>query len=282
MSGTIAFSQDLVTNQADLFTVINYNVRYLEPDDYQLTVSGDVDSEKSFSLADLQGMEQITRRATKMCGTNPSTGTMIYNVEYTGVDLISFLEAAGMKEGVNALVAMSYDGWGFPMELDLLREAGAFLGLTINGEALDPTLGYPVTLGVPGQGGFVWVKYLKSIELQTVPEDEIPEPLPIMFPVNAGFLKPPLDGTEVTSPVTIEGWAFGSNLKPVSKLLLSANYGKSWQEYPVPEGMDPAQWVYWSIQWEPPEPGHYLLKVKSQVGDVVQDIEDNLVLIVTG
>jgi hypothetical protein len=44
--------------------------------------------------------------------------------------------------------------------------------------------------------------------------------------------------------------------------------------------MDPAQWVYWKVDWTPPGPGRYLLKVKAQKGEEIQQKEDNLVLVV--
>jgi DMSO/TMAO reductase YedYZ molybdopterin-dependent catalytic subunit len=282
MSGKISFSQDTVKDPLDRFTVLNYNVRNFKPEDYVLSISGDVDTPKDISLAELQAMEQVTRKATKMCGTNSNAGSMIYNAEYTGVDLTTLLKSLGLKKGANSTFASSYDGWGFPIALSLMEENKAILILKVNGEDLEPVKGYPVTLGIPGQGGFVWVKYLKSIAISTVTEDKIPKPLPIMYPVNSGFLKPPKDGTETSSPAHIEGWAFCSYQGTLTKLLLSADYGKTWNEYPFPAGMDPAQWIYWKIDWTPPGAGTYLLKVKAQSGDNVQEKEDNVIIKVTG
>jgi DMSO/TMAO reductase YedYZ molybdopterin-dependent catalytic subunit len=281
MSGKISFNQEIITNTADWYTVLNYNLREFKAEDYVLSISGDVSTPKDFSLADLQGMEQITKTATKMCGVNSVGGSMIYNVEYTGVDLMNLLQSLGMKKEANSTTISAYDGWGFPIAMSALKASSAFLILKVNGKDLEPTKGYPVTLGMPGQGGFVWIKYLKSIVISTVPEDQLPTSLPIKYPVNAGFLKPNKDGTETSSPVHIEGWAFCAMLGSLTKLLLSADYGKTWNEYPIPEGMDPAQWIYWKIDWTPPAPGTYLLKVRAQAGETIQEKEDNVIIKVT-
>lgn len=288
MSGTISFSQKLITNPDDFYTLINYNVRDITPDEYLLTVTGDVEADSEYSLADLQAMDQVTHRATKTCVINPVGGTEIYNTEHTGVDLISFLEAAGMKEGANAIYAEAYDGWNWTQSIEALSASQAFLGLTMNGEDLAAHHGYPVTLGIPGEPGAEWVKYLQKIEVLTLAEEDLPKPLYEEFSVpftcyhvNAGFLQPTHDGMETTSPVHIEGWAFSWPRLAVDKIMFSADYGKTWNEYEVPASMDPNQWVYWNIEWTPPGPGHYLLKVKAQSGDVVQQREDNVVIVVT-
>jgi DMSO/TMAO reductase YedYZ molybdopterin-dependent catalytic subunit len=281
MSGKISFNQEIIKAPEDWYTVLNYNLREFKASDYKLSISGDVSTPKDFSLADLQGMEQITRSATKMCGVNSIGGSMIYNVEYTGVDLMALLKSLGMKEEANSTIISAYDGWGFPFALSALKASNAFLILKVNGKELEPTKGYPVTLGMPGQGGFVWIKYLKSIVISTVPKDQLPSSLPIKYPVNSGFLIPAKDGIETTSPVHIEGWAFCGLLGSLTKLLLSADYGKTWNEYPIPEGMDPAQWIYWKIDWTPPAAGTYLLKVKAQAGETIQEKEDNVIIKVT-
>lgn len=278
MSGKISFSQDIVTTPEDWFTVLNYNIRNFKPQDYLFSISGDVETAKDFTLADLQAMDQVTKAATKMCGTNSNAGNMIYNAEYSGVDLMVLFKSLGLKKAANSTFVSAYDGWGFPIAMSILEENKAFLILKINGKELEPIKGYPVTLGIPGQGGFVWVKYLKSIVISTVPEDQIPTPLPIMYPVNSGFLKPNKDGTETRSPAHIEGWAFCSFQGSLTKLLLSADYGKTWNEYEIPKGMDPAQWVYWKIDWTPPAPGNYLLKVKAQAGETIQEKEDSIII----
>jgi DMSO/TMAO reductase YedYZ molybdopterin-dependent catalytic subunit len=287
MSGTISFTQGVITAPGDVYTVINYNVRTFKPEDYTLTITGDVTAEKVIKLAELQAREQVTWTATKTCVLNPNGGTMIANVEHTGVDLITLLTEIGLKEGANELVATAYDGWNWTQSIEVIKKAKTMLALKQHGEDIIPTRGGPILLAIKGEPGAEWVKYLKTIEIKTVPEDKLPAPTATMFsvpftcyPVNAGFLKPTTDGTKVQSPVHIEGWAFSWPLKKVDKLMLSADYGKNWHEYDVPD-YDNSQWISWTMEWTPPAPGKYLLKVKAKTGDEIQQREDNLVLDVT-
>jgi DMSO/TMAO reductase YedYZ molybdopterin-dependent catalytic subunit len=284
-SGTISFMQDMMAAPEDMFTVINYNVRTFKPEDYRIKVTGEVDSEKEYTLADLKAMPQVSHKGTKTCVLNPIGGAEIYNAEYTGVDLMAFLKNAGMKEDANQINFISYDGWNWAHGFNRLTKG--LLCLTMNGAEMAPARGNPVTLALPGEPGAEWVKYVQTIEVKKVSEDQLQGPLNTLFtvpytcnPVNAGFLKPTTDGAEVSSPVHLEGWAFCWPMALPTKLLFSADYGKNWHEYAIPKNMDPAQWVYWKVDWTPPGPGRYLLKVKAQKGEEIQQKEDNLVLVV--
>ncbi len=279
MSGKISFSQAPTANPADCFAVVNFGAFQVN-DDYKLTISGDVENPKEYTLADLQAMDQVTMTLTKPCMINIPGGNLIFNAEWTGVDLAPILESVGVKEGVNNVVALGYDGWSFAFPLTQLIESKAFLALKLGGKDLEIPRGAPVMLAVPGGGGAAWVKFLKSLEFTTVPEDKVPAPGGVLTPVNSGFLVPPNDGMEVSSPVHIEGYAFAHLLQPITKIMLSGNYGKTWDEFTIPPDKDPGQWVYWKIDWTPPGPGHYLIKVKAVSGDVVQDKEANLNVIV--
>jgi DMSO/TMAO reductase YedYZ molybdopterin-dependent catalytic subunit len=166
-----------------------------------------------------------------------------------------------------------------------LTERGAFLALKMYGKDLPNDSGYPILLVIPGEPGAEWVKWVGTIEVAQVPADQVPPagkdmPQSISFnPVNSGFLVPAKDGTQVSGPVHLEGWAYAWD-RPITKVRFSGDYGKTWQAYALPQPADPYRWVYWKFDWTPPVPGTYLLKVKGEAGDKVQVNEDNLVLVV--
>lgn len=287
MKGSISFSQNVITDMKDAFKVINFNLPDLKPDTYKLTVKGMVKTEKTYTLVDLQRKPQVEITATKTCFVNGIGGTMISNLKYSGVALKSILDEVGVQPEANIVKLDGVDGWGFPFSLDLLTQRGAILGIAVNGQDFPLDQGYPVVVIIPGEGGASWVKHLGVIELSRAPEKEIPiaskdhPDNPNEIQVNAGFLVPPKDGTEVKAPVHLEGWAFSWNGEPVKAVLFSGDYGKTWRHYKVPEPVDPYRWVYWKFDWYPPAAGRYLLKVKAvTTSGKQQPKEDNLVLVV--
>lgn len=311
MQGTIFFSQETLTELDDVFTVYNYGMpEKIDPGTYELTVEGMVNTEKTYSLSDLQGMRQKEVMATLSCWANPVGGTWIANLKWSGVSLKTLLEETGVKPGANAVMLTGYDNWVMPIPLNTAMHPETILAMKINNQVLSNELGFPVKLVPHNRPGGFWINQPKKIEVTELPADhfwlqKMDMMMDIMIGqldsfsmaeqsgstmtaeqsgqtwINSGFLKPPTDGTEVRAGTSarLEGWAFAFEY-PLEKVLFSGDYGKTWQAFDIPQPTDEHRWVYWKFDWTPPGPGTYLLKVKAQTKDGrMQRTPDNLILV---
>jgi hypothetical protein len=58
---------------------------------------------------------------------------------------------------------------GYSRRFDLNDAPGLLLATRVGGSTLDPGLGFPVRLVAPGRRGFTWVKWVSSIDAETLP-----------------------------------------------------------------------------------------------------------------
>jgi len=58
---------------------------------------------------------------------------------------------------------------GYSRRFDVNDAPGLLLATRVGGSTLDPGLGFPVRLVAPGRRGFTWVKWVSSIDAETLP-----------------------------------------------------------------------------------------------------------------
>ena len=165
-----------------------------DPDAWELTIDGEVDSLLTLTLADLKSrFEHVTYRMVLECGGNgrsffepQARGNQWTNggagcAEWTGVRLRDVLDAAGVKS--TAIYTAHYG-----VDLHLSGEAGrdvisrgvriekaledhAMLVWGMNGEDLPHIHGGPLRLMIPGWPGSASHKWVKRIVLRDVEHD---------------------------------------------------------------------------------------------------------------
>ena len=176
-----------ITPQGCAFERHHYGAIELRKEDYRLMINGLVDRPLVFTYADLERFPRENHVYFCECAANTGmewagaqlNGVQInhgmnHNMEYSGVNLRTLLEEAGLDaagdladkwvyvEGADA----SSNGRSIPMEKALDDVLVAFKA---NGEALRKEHGYPVRLVVPGWEGNMWVKWLRRIEVMDGP-----------------------------------------------------------------------------------------------------------------
>jgi len=149
---------------------------------FRLKVTGLVDNEREFSLADLQGMSQTSIDAGFECGGNRGPGLfqgLIGNANWRGVSLKTVLDLCGVKPEGEEIVFFGADvgseliretdvEQAFARSLsveDAMRDEN-MLALEMNGEPLPLFHGKPLRLLVPGYYGVANVKWLSQIHVQ--------------------------------------------------------------------------------------------------------------------
>jgi DMSO/TMAO reductase YedYZ molybdopterin-dependent catalytic subunit len=158
----------------------------LDGEHYRLSVCGLVERPLEVSLSDLHNMPSESRVVTLECAGNgrsffdpappgePWGLGAVSTAEWTGVPLIELLDRAGVQPGATEVVFRGADGGNCAgvdapirfersLSFDQIRETGALLVYSMNGEPLSAPHGYPLRLIVPGWYAVASVKWLTEI-----------------------------------------------------------------------------------------------------------------------
>ncbi|WP_082970293.1 molybdopterin-dependent oxidoreductase [Mycobacterium sp. E2989] len=160
----------------------------LDPQLYQLTVTGLVERPLCLSLHDLHNLPRQSLLATLECAGNgradfdpPVDGEQwqsgaVSTAEWTGVPLVDVLNRAGLSAGAHDVVFRGadsgpVDGATAPVRFERAlsvrdaRDSGALVAYAMNGEPLPLQHGRPVRLIVPGWYSVASVKWLTEIDV---------------------------------------------------------------------------------------------------------------------
>ncbi len=284
-----------VGDEAEMYVAHNYSIPEISEEGWALEVTG-VNNPRTFTLEELKALPQTERVITQTCATNASNNVLLGNIPITGVTISDLIDACGgLVEGNDAIRTASRDGWGHNFRLGMLFEEDAMIALQYWGHDLTVDQGFPATLVVPNQAGAFWDKWLDSIEFNADPDKlihlEMWNAAPMMPEMSqgalcTGWLTPSVDGTEakVGEAVAINGYAYccATQGHKVAQIAFSADYGKTWKTFDVPESFDGSQWIYFDGSWTPQAAGTYVLKVKAiDAGGFEQFTEANVIVKVT-
>ncbi len=242
-----------------------------DADNWNLRIHGMVDSELSFTLADLLAMPLYERYVTIACVSNEVGGNLVGNAKWTGVLLSDLLERAGVQPGADQIVGRSVDDWtaGFPTALALDgREPLVAIGM--NDEMLPPRHGYPARLIVPGLYGYVSAtKWLREIELTTWEGFDgywIPRGWSKEGPIKTqSRIDVPAKGRSVPGgEVSIAGVAWAP-LKGISMVEVRVDDGE-WESAELSAPLSDTAWVQWLLKKELPAGQEFKVQVRATDG----------------
>ncbi|HEY5665145.1 MAG TPA: sulfite oxidase [Gammaproteobacteria bacterium] len=164
------------------YVVQHYGQPEIPESEFELTITGLVDRELRFSLADLKQRDKVEVDAGFECGGNRGAGIfqgLIGNARWGGVRLRELLQEAGLKQNGIEVVFYGADigvenvretdvevAFGRSMHFEDALDADAILAYEMNGEPLPLFHGAPLRLLVPGWYGVSNVKWLKQIHVQ--------------------------------------------------------------------------------------------------------------------
>jgi DMSO/TMAO reductase YedYZ molybdopterin-dependent catalytic subunit len=169
------------TDNDDFYLVQHYGQPEVDNDSYRLRVTGMVDKELEFSLADLMSKDVIEQQVGFECGGNGKRlfQGLLGNAYWRGRTLSTILEEAGIQDGAKEIVFFGADiakeeirgqevdkafARGLSIE-DAMRPEN-MLAFEMNGEPLPHYHGKPVRLVVPGWYGVANVKWITQIHVQ--------------------------------------------------------------------------------------------------------------------
>ena len=132
------------------------------PSPYQLTVSGLVSHQASYSLADLQALPQTSIVRDFQC----VTGWRVPQVHWVGVPLATLLERADPMAGATAVRFHSFDGtYTESLPLSAARRPDVLVALQMLGRPVTHDHGGPVRIYAGEMYGYKSTKWLSGIEL---------------------------------------------------------------------------------------------------------------------
>jgi DMSO/TMAO reductase YedYZ molybdopterin-dependent catalytic subunit len=232
----------------------------IDANTWKLKVKGMVGEERTYTYEDLLSRDLVERDITLTCVSNEVGGILMGTARWVGVPLRELLDEARADEAATQIVGRSVDGWtsGFPVSAAMDRDA--IVALTMNGEPLPFSHGFPARLVVPGLYGYVSAtKWLTEIELTTmeafdsywVPRGyskEAPIKMASRIDVPRGLATIP------AGPAAIAGVAWSQTVG-ISKVELSIDSGE-WFEADLADAQSKDTWRQWSYKWDAPTGRH--------------------------
>jgi DMSO/TMAO reductase YedYZ molybdopterin-dependent catalytic subunit len=129
---------------------------------YRLTVGGQVDRRRTFTMADLRTLPQTQITRDFQC----VTGWRVPNVAWTGVALPDLLDAVGASPDAGAVLFHSFDGvYTESLTMEQARRRDVLVATTMLNGPIGHDHGGPVRLFVAPMYGYKSLKWLGGIEV---------------------------------------------------------------------------------------------------------------------
>ena len=137
-----------------------------DPESWEFTVTGAVEEELTFSIAEFMALPSQTQRQDFHC----VTGWSKFDCEFTGVPFPELAERAGVDDDAVHVLFSALDGYttDLPLE-DCMREEVLF-AWGYDGEPLEDDHGGPLRVVTPQKYAYKGAKWVDGVEFLTEPE----------------------------------------------------------------------------------------------------------------
>ncbi|SDY08121.1 molybdopterin-dependent oxidoreductase [Halobellus clavatus] len=135
----------------------------LPPEDWSLTFTGEVGSERTITFEELTDRPVEHRYVTLRCVGESLNGKKLDTAVWTGTPLKPLLDEVDPQGACGCAMLRAEDDYFVQFPVDALEDA--FLAWEMNGQALPTSHGHPVRVLVPGHWGETNVKWVTEIEL---------------------------------------------------------------------------------------------------------------------
>ena len=285
------------------YLLIHFDVPFIDPECYDLTVGGSVREPLRLTLRDLKARPAVTMPVAMECSGNgrahlspravsaPWREEAVGCAEWTGTPLAPILREAGVDDGAVEIVFSGHDrGVDDGVEHDYERsltveeamQEDVILAWAMNGQDLPPQHGFPLRLVVPEWYGMASVKWLRSISAVEEPFEGIQQANKYLLKTSAkdpgepitrkkphALMVPPgvpdyLTRLRHLAPGRVTVEGRAwSGFGPVERVEFSADGGRTWEDAHLDEPPGPHAWSRWSAEWDATEPGEYELRVRA-------------------
>jgi sulfane dehydrogenase subunit SoxC len=260
------------------FTIVHAGTPDIDPDKHRLVIHGLVKRPLVFTLEALARYPMVSRMTFVECGGNSAPffskepiqasvqalHGLVSCAEWTGVRLSTLLEETGIDPKAKWFVAEGADAPALSRSVPVKKALDdAMIALYQNGERLMPGNGYPMRLLLPGYEGNMNVKFLRRIKLVDQPAMSYYEsrnytwllPNGMSYQFNflqevKSFITHPSPGLALKGPGLYEvaGISYSGNGR-ISKVMVSADGGKSWAQAALQEPVLSKAFTRFRIPW---------------------------------
>ena len=270
--------QGAITPNGLFFSICHSALPDIDPAQHKLVIHGLVKQPLVYTLDSLSRYPMVTRTHFLECSGNSApmfsseplqvTAQAIHglvsNAEWTGVLLSTLLEETGIDPKATWLLAEGADAPSLHRSVPIKKALDdAMIALYQNGERIQPGNGYPMRLLLPGYQGNMNVKYVRRIKLIDQPamsffesktySQILPNGKMWLFHFTQevkSFITHPSFGHALQGPgfYEISGVAYSGNGR-ISKVMVSADGGKSWAQAALQEPVMPKAFVRFRMPW---------------------------------
>ncbi len=233
---------------------------------WKLEITGLVEQPFSLTYEELKRLPAVEQYATLECIDNQVGGNLIGNALWRGIRLKDLLARASLKDGVVDIVFRASDNYTDSIPVERATTDATLLVYEMNGQALTKEHGFPLRLLVPGIFGMKNVKWITGLEA-------------VGFDFKGYWQKRGWDdkaeyktmsridtpNTTFKGQTTLAGIAFAGD-RNITKVEVSTDGGKSWEEAEIKPALSPFAWVLWKKEWTPEKAGKYAIKVRATDG----------------
>jgi DMSO/TMAO reductase YedYZ molybdopterin-dependent catalytic subunit len=243
----------------------------VDPDRWELRVSGLVEEPLRLSYDDLLALDSVEVPVTLQCVSNEVGGDLVGNAVWQGVPLADLLDRARPTAGATQVIGRSVDGFtaGFPTEL-VFDGRTALVAYAMNGEPLPTRHGFPARLVVAGLYGYVsatkWLEEIELVRWEDVDGYWIPRGWSKEGPIKVtSRIDVPRSGADLAAgTVAVAGVAWAPD-RGIGAVEVSVDDGP-WTACTLGDAASDETWVQWHLAWDAP-PGEHVLRVRATTLD---------------
>lgn len=273
----LAAQQPFITDTKSFFVRAHYPFPTVKQEEWKLTISGLVEKSVTLTYADLTKMPSKKLTAWIECagdgrgrfkpmasGGQWQVGA-ISNAEWVGVPLTDVLTMAGPKSGIVDIVCSGAGNsqWSRGLNWTKAKDPDTMLVWQMNGAPLRVEQGFPVRLIVPGYPGVAQVKWITNITLIDKVYDGYFNTTLYTFitadgknlgqlttmPVKSIITSHAPNASVPKGPVTVAGKAWSGAGGGISKVEVSTDGGKTWNEAKITQQAGQWSWYAFEYQW---------------------------------
>ncbi|HEX6355185.1 sulfite oxidase [Actinophytocola sp.] len=272
------------------YLLVHYDIPFVDPASWRLTIGGHVYSPIELDLAALTARPRVETVVTLECAGNgrarllprpvsqPWLDEAVGTARWAGTPLAPLLRESGLLDGAVDVVFTGHDhGTERGVEQDYQRAlpieealgSDVLLAYEMNGAPLPPQHGAPVRLVVPGWYGMTHVKWLRDITVLAsrftgyqnavayrlrADADDPGEPVTRILP--RALMMPPGFPDFMTRRRIVDAGSLvlrgraWSGRAPVVRVELSTDGGQSWTDAALGESLGRHAWRSWSARWD--------------------------------
>jgi len=135
--------------------------QYITKDNYELKITGLVETPQSFSYNDtINSFPSYKEVITLYCVEGWDVKLL-----WEGVLVKDILEAAEISEEANTIIFHAYDGYTTSFPVDYIVDNEIMLAYKLNNVTIPPERGFPFQLAAKSKWGYKWIKWVTEIEL---------------------------------------------------------------------------------------------------------------------